>query len=550
VHRVFNTAGRATGGTDFVPTQVGLMSKSYGAADQDIKNVDFNYFLMSTVSTTGTKDLTFTLPAGSTPDVLAPLADDAGAISYQVKNSGGTFVGPDGTAGSTFSADEPKMPASFAGITNLAVRATFSNNNAAGTPYLHALGAQYVSGSNRVVRDTNAADFAAGVTKSGVSVVSRPGTVVPQVQPGTPVVENFDSAPSGWLFSNTWIGKNTPDSSVSYTNTPGSAEVSVGTPTDFWAPGVSAEKPRAALYKSTPVTGDFQLDTVINFPSGRDTDRHQGLAIIQANPAGTAPDTIINLENAIVFGPYRQDSIRMMRIDNNVPADFGPAGYTDTMYYLRLVKIGNTFTGYVSTDGTTYTNVASYVFSHDMGSMYVGFMAKAYGASSGQQIIDYDNFKITPLITTGAFESRVLDLGATGLTPLVSQAGNSAGLQIQIRAADTESALASAAYVGPDGTAATSYSGSFNGVLANFAGKRYFQYKVVLTPGSVLNDLAIIGASGVTLPLSRTDAVNILKIAAGITAATPADKTRYDVKADGKVDILDAAQLLRTVNGL
>jgi hypothetical protein len=44
--------------------------------------------------------------------------------------------------------------------------------------------------------------------------------------------------------------------------------------------------------------------------------------------------------------------------------------------------------------------------------------------------------------------------------------------------------------------------------------------------------------------------MNVLKIAAGIQAATPADKTRYDVKADGKVDILDAAQMLRTVNGL
>lgn len=547
VHRVFNTAGRATGGTDFMPTQIGFQAKAYGAADQDTKYADINYFKLSTVTATGAKDLTYTIPAGANLDVLVPLAEAPGGLSYQVKKADGTFVGPDGTAGTTFTSDEPKIPASVNGQANLTVRTTFSNTTPAGTPYLHALGVQH----GNVVRDTNRTDFEAGATKSGVDLSTRPGAVTPVVNPGTPVKEDFTTAPSGWLFSNNWNGKTTPSSSYSFTNTPGSAELSVATPTDLWGPGGSADKPRVFLYNGTPISGDFQLDTLVNFPSGRDTDRHQGIAIVQANPAGAAPDTNIDLTNIIMFGPYRQDSLRMMRADNNAFADFGADGaYTATTYYLRLVKLGTSFTGYFSTDGTNYTQAATYTMSHDMGNVYIGFLAKSYGASSGEQIVDFDYLTVTPLSTTGAFESRVLELGSADVLPVVLQNGNSGGLKLQFRGADTAGGLAGATYTGPDGTSGTTYDGNFTGALNNLSGKRYVQYKATLPAGTILNDLALVALQASSLPISRADAQTALKIAGGIQTASSADKTRLDVNTDGKVDLLDATQIMRTVNGL
>jgi hypothetical protein len=550
VHRVFNLAGKATGGLDFVPTQVGLMAKSYGAASRATENVDFNYFQTSTLPAVGAKDLALPVPAGASLDTLVPLADDGLAINYQIKNAGGTFVGPDGTAGSMFSPDEPKIPAALNGQTTLTVRSTFSNTTNNGTPYLHALGVQYANGSTKVARDTNAADFTAGINKSGVSLTTRPGTVLQEgIGEGAAQLENFTTTPADWLWSNTPPGNST----YSFTEKAGSARLNVGTPSDTWGDGTAITKPRAFLYKATPVSGDFVIETHIDMPNGRTTNRHQGIAVIQARD-GATPDLNLDMTNLVNFGPYTLDNINYLAIlhaDNNGFGD-GPhiAGYTENSYYLRLQKIGRTFTGFASTDGTTWTEVTSFTFGHDLPSMYVGFFSKSWPGSSGIETSDFDYFRYAPLQTSGTFESRVLDIGAAGLAPILTQNGNSAGLQIQIRAADTSAGVASATYAGPDGTAATFYSGSSNGLLAALNGKRYFQYKALLPSGTLLNDIAFIGASGLTLPLGPVDVQNALKIAGGISAATGADKDRLDSNADGKVDLLDAAKILRGVNGL
>jgi hypothetical protein len=553
VHRVYNTAGMASGGSDFVPVLAGLMAKSFDHADRDTKFADFNYFQISTVADTGSRDLNFTLPAGATPDTLIALSDDADSLSYQVKDSNGNFVGPDGTAGSTFTPNQSRLPASVHGP-NIVARATFSGTNPAGTPYLHAFGVQYANGP--VARDSNVADFTAGLTKSGVNVTDQPGTVFPEPALGTPIYQqDFSSSPADWLFSNNWNGKSTPSSTATFTG--GNAELAVATPTDTWAPGAANDKPRVFLYRNTPVTGDFQIDTKITFPAGRDTNRNSGIGVIQAQD-GATPDFNLDMTNVMNFGPYTLDNVgylAMLHGDNN---NFGDAphipdlpGYTPDVYCLSVQKIGNTFTGFASTDGVTYTNVVSYTFAHNFTNMYVGLFSKAWGGT-GSNVMDFDAFKFTPLITTGTFESRHLDLGASaaGLTPLVTSDGNTSGVKLQFRAADTEADLASATYAGPDGTTATFYSGTYAGPLTGLAGKRWFQYKATISAGNILNDVGVVGANSSTLPLSRADVATVLKIAAGIQSATSSDKSRYDMNGDNSIDLADAARALRSVNGL
>jgi hypothetical protein len=552
-----NTAGAATGGTDFMPTQVGLLGKSYGKADHGTIPYDFNYFRVANLAATGQKDITLTLPAGAHPDALLAFGDGltAGNTKAQVKNSGGSFVGPDGTAATFFTINEPKLPASLDGITSTALRILMSGSPASGMPYLHAGGLQYATGSIRVARDTNATDFAAGagdnISTATPGIVANGGNITT----GTPQIENFNSEPAGWFFSNTPPGPGQPNSSsVSYTDVPGSARINAAAITDTWAPGGATEKPRIFLYYGTPITGDFELETLINLPNGRDTNRHMGLGVVGALPGGTPPDTNLDMTNILMFGPYNPDAMRILKGDNNDFSDFGPGGYTANTYYLRLRKAGNLFTGWASTDGVNWGDpIATYTFSHALPSVYVGFLSKSWFQASGVLPLDFDYFKISPLTTNGTYESRVLDLGATGLTPRIETlGGNSIDAQLQFRAADTVAALASQPYTGPDGTAGTYFAGNFVGSLPEaFTGKQYFQYRATLPPLTQLNDLAVVGLT-VANPLATADVISALRIAGGFQAATAQDMARLDVAkgaSSGHIDILDAAQILRTING-
>jgi hypothetical protein len=509
VLQTINVAGAATGGADFAPTQIGLMGKSYGPADTSPQNYDFAYLKVSSLSATGTQNVTLAVPAGSTPESLLPQGDDiAGQVRFQIKNGTGTLVGPDGTSASYFTTYEPKLPASLAGLTSLEV-ATTIDSTTGGVAYLHNLGVQYVKPGTRLAHDTNKADFAAGPVQNGVDLTTLPGEMTPTIGTGTIQTEEFNAPPASWAWSNN------PPGTSSYSFTGGNAELNCVSVTDLWGAGTSAEKPRAVLYNGTLVTGDFELETKITFQGPRDVNRHQGLAIIQANTsAGATVDTKLDLTNMIVFGPYQPDGMRMMRADNNNFADFGPGGYTGLTYWLRLRKMGNVFTGYVSEDGVNYTQLDSYTLSHAMPSMYVGFSAKAWPGSNGTQTMDFDYLKITPYTTTGTFESRVLDLGTADTGAMLdSLGGNSADVQLQFRAANTEAALSSLPFIGPDGTAGTSYSGTYTGGLAGISG-RYIQYRATLPIGTRLSDVSIISAAVSVLPFSKQDAMNAMKIGA------------------------------------
>ncbi|HEY3414167.1 MAG TPA: hypothetical protein VGM51_14095 [Armatimonadota bacterium] len=545
-----DTKGMATGGADFVPVQIGFLGKSYDLADEAPINYDYNYLSVSNLTPAGQKDFTITIPAGSHPDALVSFADGSNTsnMKAQVQGPGGTFVGPDGTAGTFFTANEPKIPAALDGVTTPNLRLFLGGATSSAVPVIHAAGIQYATASSRVVRDTNAADFAAATVKNGIDMTTIPGVVTPTVGTGTPVTENFSASTTGWLFSNTPPGTST----YSFTENPGWARVNATAPCDTWSPGTSLEKPRIILYNATPVTGDFELETYVSFPNGRDTDRNQGLAIIQT-ATGPTPDASLDMTNLIAYGPYRQDAIFMLHADNNVYGDGGVGGYTDTAYYLRLRKTGNVFSGSVSTDGVTYTPTTSFTLSHSMPGMYVGFFAKTWNQASGTQPIDYDYFKFSPLTTTGVIESRVLDMGVSGLT-LISDTlgGNSTAAKLQYRAADTLGALAALPYLGPDGTSGTTYAATSSSILTGVAG-RYVQYKATIPAGSQISDVAVYGSAAVTVPLSRQDAVNALRVAGGLQTAVSADMLRLDVvkgTSAGIIGLEDAVSILRKVSGL
>jgi hypothetical protein len=544
--QVRDTKGLGAGGTDFAPVKFGFMGKSYGFADAGTVNADYNYVRVANLAATGQKDIALTLPAGSKGDSLLLMGDALTTTNAkaQVRNAGGTFVGPDGTAASYFTVNEPKLPASLSPLTDTAIRIMLGD--AAATPYVHALGLQFAGANAAVARDTNAADFAGGTVKNGVDVTSTPGLIFPTIGLGATLTEEFNSAPSGWLFSNT----PPTTSSYSFTDNAGYARLYSSSPTDLWGPGTATDKPRVALFKNTPVTGDFEIETHVQYPGGRQVDRHAGLMVVQALPGGTPPDGMLDLTNVLMVGPYSADGMRVMRGDNNGFADYGPGGELGTDYYLRIRKIGRVFSGSYSADGTTWTFLDPYTFSHDMTSMYVGFLAKSYGASSGTEQIDYDFFKFSPLTTTGTFESHSLDLGASGLAAWADTlGGNSAAAMLQFRSADTAAGLAGVPYAGPDGTAATSYRGNYSGPLANVHG-RYVQYKATLPAGTTLNDLAVIGVPSTGVIFSRADAVTALRIAGGLQAATSADVSRLDVvkgTSAGHIDAADATAILKAV---
>ncbi|NMC81386.1 MAG: hypothetical protein GYA63_00835, partial [Armatimonadetes bacterium] len=130
--------------------------------------------------------------------------------------------------------------------------------------------------------------------------------------------------------------------------------------------------------------------------------------------------------------------------------------------------------------------------------------------------------------------------------------GNSANATLQFRAADTTAALASAPWLGPDGTSATNYPANASTMLTGVVG-RYAQYKAFLPPNTIINDIAIFASATAVAPLTAVDALNALQIAGGLKTAGAADKARLDVTAGasaGVIGIEDAVSIMREVNGL
>ncbi|HEY3265637.1 MAG TPA: hypothetical protein VGM37_01825, partial [Armatimonadota bacterium] len=63
---------------------------------------------------------------------------------------------------------------------------------------------------------------------------------------------------------------------------------------------------------------------------------------------------------------------------------------------------------------------------------------------------------------------------------------------------------------------------------------------------SIIEARALSLAAPLVIPLSRADAIRALQIAGGLTpAATSAEKTKYDLNGNGKVEIDDAVSIVK-----
>jgi hypothetical protein len=402
-----------------------------------------------------------------------------------------------------------------------------------GAPYLHALGAQYVAPGAALAHDTNAADFAAGTLKSNVDLTTNPGAVANAggLQPGPVSVDDFSSdiiASGAWAWDNPTNPSG--NSAYSFTENPGWLRIRINKNENLWKG--AANKYYVLARRAKHVSGDWEIETYINFPNGRTSGHQMGLGVFQ------------DANNLILFGPSDSSTgaqqMVALRIENDATDQRLVGIYAQTAFTLRIRKVGNRFYCYARPDGVADFTLIYTHTSNTIVTPYIGVMGKSFSPATETDFpVDYDSFSYTPLDPNGAFVSRPLDLGQTGLTPWVETlGGNAAAVQILWRAADTEAGLASAAWVGADAANAP-FAGTYTGLLPNsLAGKRFLQYQAVLPQGTSLNDIMLLGLTGVILPLTRDDAMAALRIAGGLVAATPDQVSRYDLvkgDSDGKV---------------
>jgi hypothetical protein len=143
----------------------------------------------------------------------------------------------------------------------------------------------------------------------------------------------------------------------------------------------------------------------------------------------------------------------------------------------------------------------------------------------------------------GTLESKIVDLGSlTNLQHLKVTGAGVSGTSVSVRYR----------FANADGVFTDWYD--LGGTDADITGgARYFQYQVVLmgTATTTPTVSSVVLNIGPAIPPTDkyADVRSALKIAGGLQTASPADKTKLDVDANGKVDMLDALKLDRQLNG-
>ncbi len=148
------------------------------------------------------------------------------------------------------------------------------------------------------------------------------------------------------------------------------------------------------------------------------------------------------------------------------------------------------------TDRNTITEINDHLSSFPVQNKKLKF--RAYLVSDGTQEVILDNVTIsyvrpggTAYYTSGTFESNAFDTTATSLMynylawEVTLPAGST--VTFQMRTADTESNLAGAQWVGPDGTEASYYEAPGQAITVDpsASGQRWIQYKAYLSSNGV-----------------------------------------------------------------
>jgi hypothetical protein len=176
------------------------------------------------------------------------------------------------------------------------------------------------------------------------------------------------------------------------------------------------------------------------------------------------------------------------------------------------------------------------------GVLYVGGGRTAAGAQPGVTYLPFDaDPDNAGYVYAGNLDSKVIDLGALSNLTHLKVTASGGGVEVRYR------------FAGTDGVFTPYFTSS--GLDADISGSaRYFQYQLVLTGNGsstpVVSSVALTTAAALPGTFTRADVQNALKIAAGLSTVSSADKTRLDLDSDGAVTLRDAVAINRKVNNL
>ena len=197
----------------------------------------------------------------------------------------------------------------------------------------------------------------------------------------------------------------------------------------------NSQRPNNSPFVYQVKSGDFDVYTRVR----------QGDLLSFHHAAISAQDTATATRFMYVY--LYHNGVNSIRADlfDSVNGDNTVAVATDTMFLgsgdvcLRLARVGNTFTGYYSLDGKTWTSIASRTNASFSSGANLGLSAQNYNTSN-RMACAFDFIRTwPPYLTTSPVASGVIDSGFRGTvwTPstfaaLENPYSNDAGLQAQI----------------------------------------------------------------------------------------------------------------------
>ncbi|MGQ9696571.1 MAG: DUF1349 domain-containing protein [Armatimonadota bacterium] len=299
-------------------------------------------------------------------------------------------------------------------------------------------------------------EFSAGALK-GLDAAYSPGAVVLSRQEvyRDDFTYSSDDAPAGWSWDNP-----SGMSSMSFSSKPGYLEMRVAKPEDLW----TTIKNYAALFQSTEIEGDFDVETVIELSRG--PERHQGIVVW------------VDQSNWFLAGPYDSAQVKIEGwVDDTIQLNYGAASSAAKLW-IRVTRTGDRFSAYYrASDQEPWKLIGSLVIT-TWPKVTLGLLAKSWGATGSAARIAFDYFRISKRsVDLGEFVSAPIDLRGPAAPDEFSYTG--AGAKVQLRAGATLDDLQSSPWLGP--TSATDYyPPEATPVNPALKGGRFFQIRAVL----------------------------------------------------------------------
>jgi uncharacterized protein (DUF2141 family) len=295
-------------------------------------------------------------------------------IDATASDSDGTIVGVDFYQGSTLIGTDTTSPYS----------ATWSNVPA-GTYSLTAVARDNAGGSK---------------TSSAVSITVTGGGLAPwtSADVGSPALSGSASSPSPGSFSVTGAGA------------------------DIWANADQFQ----FVYQQ--IQGDTQI--VARVTAIQNTDPWSKGGLMMRESLGG------NAAHASIFGAAANPWHFVWRPSTNGQTTSTKAANTVLPGWLKLTRVGNTITGYTSTDGTTWTLLDSKVVTMPS-TIYVGLVVTSHNANA-RATDTFTNVAITPISTTNQPPTVAITSPASG-----ASFGAPASITINANASDSDGSIAS-----------------------------------------------------------------------------------------------------------